>query len=178
MAAASAILAIAGIVNALNDTGAPAVMDPRTGSVTDQLHPGQDILFVKGSWVFDTAHEGWNEIHPIKLCQLVGRVRFLGADWIDWDHAIGPFMVSISKWKYDLADPADPGFVKSSGPPTADDWRAWVAALCDAAEHATSTTTTGLQSQPQNTWELHPLVDGCRPADDPHRNPDNVSPIH
>src|SRR4051812_1422021 len=45
------IVAIVGIVVALNDTGAPTVEDPKTGSTTDQMHPNQDILFVRGEWV-------------------------------------------------------------------------------------------------------------------------------
>jgi hypothetical protein len=31
-----------------------------------------DILVVKGTWVYDSAHEGWNEIHPILHCQRIG----------------------------------------------------------------------------------------------------------
>lgn len=29
---------------------------------------GADTVYVQGSWVFDTLHERWNEIHPIKVC--------------------------------------------------------------------------------------------------------------
>jgi hypothetical protein len=29
---------------------------------------GADVVYVQGSWVFDTLHERWNEIHPIKVC--------------------------------------------------------------------------------------------------------------
>ena len=53
-AAVAAIIAVAGLVAALNDTGSPTVVNPTTGATTDQLHPMQDILFVKGDWVFDT----------------------------------------------------------------------------------------------------------------------------
>jgi hypothetical protein len=27
---------------------------------------------VQGTWVYDSAHTGWNEIHPIKVCTKVG----------------------------------------------------------------------------------------------------------
>lgn len=40
--------------------------------VNDSTGRGADILVVKGSWVYDSAHEGWNEIHPIKHCQTIG----------------------------------------------------------------------------------------------------------
>lgn len=33
---------------------------------------GADLLYVYGTWVFDSLHEGWNEIHPIKKCTKVG----------------------------------------------------------------------------------------------------------
>ena len=28
--------------------------------------PGASMVFVAGTWVYDSLHEGWNEIHPIK----------------------------------------------------------------------------------------------------------------
>lgn len=33
---------------------------------------GADILYVQGTWVYDPLHEGWNEIHPIKVCTKIG----------------------------------------------------------------------------------------------------------
>jgi hypothetical protein len=36
----------------------------------------------------------------------------------------------------------------------------WAAALADA----TSTTTIELQKQPQNQWQVHPILDGCDPT--------------
>lgn len=33
---------------------------------------GADLLYVSGTWVFDSLHTGWNEIHPIKVCTKVG----------------------------------------------------------------------------------------------------------
>jgi hypothetical protein len=29
-------------------------------------------MYVSGRWVFDSFHEGWNEIHPIKVCTPLG----------------------------------------------------------------------------------------------------------
>ena len=34
---------------------------------------GADIVYVQGTWVYDPLHEGWNEIHPIKICTKVGK---------------------------------------------------------------------------------------------------------
>ena len=43
-----------------------------TGTNADGQGVGADILFIEGSWVYDTLHEGWNEIHPIKVCTKMG----------------------------------------------------------------------------------------------------------
>jgi hypothetical protein len=49
--------------------------DPNNG-----LGAGADILYIRGRWVFDPWHEGWNEIHPVKVCTRIGRWK---GDWID-----------------------------------------------------------------------------------------------
>jgi len=53
--------------------GSPSDVNPNIGSLNPiQLDannnplPGADIVYVKGTWVYDSLHEGWNEIHPIK----------------------------------------------------------------------------------------------------------------
>ena len=33
---------------------------------------GADLVYVMGTWVFDSFHEGWNELHPIKACTTIG----------------------------------------------------------------------------------------------------------
>ena len=65
---------IGGLLGA-GDQGAPGDVK---GSPTE-LHDndkdtglGADLLYVYGTWVFDSLHEGWNEIHPIKKCTKVG----------------------------------------------------------------------------------------------------------
>jgi hypothetical protein len=63
-----AAILTAGIISALNDKGDPADVNPALG----ELHRYEDILLVRGTWVYDSAHEGWNELHPIKDCQRVG----------------------------------------------------------------------------------------------------------
>lgn len=57
------------MTNTLNDTGNPADASENLGN----LEQGIDLLAVRGTWVYDSAHEGWNEIHPIKHCQRIGR---------------------------------------------------------------------------------------------------------
>ena len=68
IAAALALLIVGiGAIVALNDTGSPTDVDP----TLDDLHSLKDVLLVRGTWVYDSAHEGWNEIHPIKHCQRI-----------------------------------------------------------------------------------------------------------
>jgi hypothetical protein len=31
-----------------------------------------DIVVVKGEWIYDSLHHGWNEIHPIRDCCIIG----------------------------------------------------------------------------------------------------------
>ncbi len=38
-------------------------VDPVSGQAK-----GADVLYVQGTWVYDPLHEGWNEIHPVKVC--------------------------------------------------------------------------------------------------------------
>ncbi len=119
---AAAIIGIAAIV-ALNDTGSPTDVN----SDLDELHSYEDVLIVKGTWVYDTAHEGWNEIHPIKQCQ---RIQESGG--------------GLTGWPKDIEDRV----------------KEW----CGALGTAQSPITVEEQAKPENQWEVHPLVDGCRPA--------------
>jgi len=167
LAAAAAIITFAGLLIGLNDKGKPSVFDPKTGQTGDHLENMQDILFVRGEWVFDTAHEGWNEIHPIRDCRLVAKATRITSDQVDWDFAIAPFMVATGKWDFDLKDPAHPVPIKKTGSPTHDDWNNWVTSWCDASRNASTPLTVSAQSRPENMWEVHPEVDGCRPDRDP-----------
>jgi len=171
LGAVIAVVSLVGVVTALNDTGKPSVVDPATGQTSDQLHTNRDILFVKGTWVYDSAHEGWNELHPIKECLLVGQVRYLSNDVIDWDDAIKFFMVSVGKWRLDWTDPQKPLPIKDSGAATGQDWKDYVRFTCDKVGVATSGVTVGHQSDPEHTWTIHPAVDGCRPAGHPPETP-------
>ena len=105
------------------------------------IHPGQDVLFVRGRWVLDSAHTGWNELHPVIAAQKIGTV----------DHA---HVGTGNPWLG--TDFADPVKLKTK-----------LDAMCDLMAEATTTLTANNQAQPQNQWSLHPLVDGCTPATPP-----------
>jgi hypothetical protein len=80
-----AILAIViAAIYGLRDSGSPNDVDPELAELhtnvkdADGVGRGAHILFVAGRWVYDSGHnnrnpgEGWNEIHPIKYCSIVG----------------------------------------------------------------------------------------------------------
>ncbi len=166
LGAIASLITLIGLIAALNDKASPSVTDPTTGQTSSSLAVGSDILFVRGEWVFDTAHEGWNEIHPIRACQRVGKAAWVTADVIDWDAAIASYMVSIGRWSWDTPDPMTRKPVKLDGPPKPRDWTDWVQAWCDGTGRAESSITIGNQQDPANQWTVHPAVDGCQPPDD------------
>lgn len=166
----AAIIAIAGIFVAMNDRAKPSVYDPVTGKTSDELHSGHDILFVKGTWVFDTFHEGWNELHPVKKCYRIATASFVRTDVIDWHDAIASFMVATGRWIWDPAQLPALKPIKLDGPPQPHDWTDWVAFWCDHVETTSNPLTVAAQARPENQWTIHPLVDGCDPG--PGADPD------
>jgi hypothetical protein len=67
---------IAAIVHGNLDAGSPSDVDPSLGGEMHQNDcsgMGADLVVVSGEWVFDSLHEGWNEIHPIRQCQKIGK---------------------------------------------------------------------------------------------------------
>jgi len=162
LSAIAGLIALVGIFEAINDKAKPTVYDPVTGQTSSAMHPLSDILFVRGTWVFDTFHEGWNELHPIKDCYLVAKASWQSADVIDWDNAIASYMVAIGRWTWDALKL--PNFTPiKDGPPKPSDWTDWVKFWCDHVETASSPLTVAAQSRQENQWTIHPLIDGCQP---------------
>lgn len=67
-------LLIGGLLG-LGDTGSPTDVNPDLGNLhtnTDAATLGADLLYVKGKWIYDSMHEGWNELHPITVATKVG----------------------------------------------------------------------------------------------------------
>jgi hypothetical protein len=150
LSAVAALITPVGIFEALNDKGSPSVYDPATDQTSSALHPGQDILFVKGAWVFDTAHEGWNEMHPIKQCQLVAKAVYSKADVVDCDQAISSYMVGLSGWRWDASDPAHLKLDTLGDPAKPADWTNWVQSWCELVGTASTPLTVDAQGQPEN----------------------------
>lgn len=142
---AAGVVTLAGIANALNDKGNPTDVNPNLMPIHAAAAPdgdGADILALKGTWVYDSAHEGWNEIHPIKQCQKVGRM--IGQQWKE---------IQVSD------DPKDVLSINDLG--------AYVHLWCSMLDGPNDPGTIANQSLPQNQWVIHPLVDGCEPQAPP-----------
>jgi hypothetical protein len=60
-----------------NDTNS-GELTANTGFNDNGQAVGADIVYVQGTWIFDPLHEGWNEIHPIKICTKIGK---WGGEW-------------------------------------------------------------------------------------------------
>ncbi len=115
--------ALTGLGSALDDQANPGDIDKSL----EQLSLG-NIVLVTGRWVYDAGHvdegRGWNEIHPIRHCQIIDRGVFKG----DWGSV---FPLRVDEW-------------------------------CKQVAAAGATAVIAAQKQPENGWNIHPLIDGCR----------------
>jgi hypothetical protein len=79
-------LALGGLLG-LNDAASPSDVgvggDLQTNTdYNNGLGSGADVVYVQGTWIYDPGHDGWNELHPIKVCTKIGCWK---GDWIDYD---------------------------------------------------------------------------------------------
>jgi hypothetical protein len=132
---ALAIVAIGAAIG-LGDTTSPESDDPSIGVI----HPGEDILFVMGHWIYDSGHQGWNELHPVLSCQKIGR-KVRHADLAEGNPWAGqPEFSEPDRLQFRLK------------------------AMCKLAMNAQDPTTRSNQRKRENGWTLHPAVDGCAEA--------------
>jgi hypothetical protein len=155
-----------------------------TGPVAKQIHVG-DVVIVRGRWDWDAGHSGHTELHPVKSIQklmtpsgtLPAEIRppsDLSASpprvvHYDPSAATGlpPAVVStitqtFEQWCRLVSEappPPDPRHPDGLSPPQLGDLnpaqlKVWAA-----------------QQQPQNSWTIHPLIDGC---DDSPQEPPKV----
>lgn len=108
------------------------VLDPSSG----EMNLG-DIVVVKGDWVYDAGHGGWNEIHPVRHVQVI---------------RVPP--------KFRGASPATEALVEEFKKKILDPW-------CFQVGTAGSDLVKGEQKKPENKWHIHPVIDGCEPAEEP-----------
>jgi hypothetical protein len=90
-------------------------------------------VLVRGDWVFDAGHAGWNEIHPVRYVQRLDNVadEFRGAAPAD--------AALVERFKLEVLDP-------------------W----CFEVSRAEDPAVIDEQGRPENSWQIHPSIDGCR----------------
>jgi hypothetical protein len=120
--------------------GDPRDIDPKLG----ELRAGH-IVVVSGVWVYDSLHHGWNEIHPVLDCAILGEM-YLGNTGDPADAA---------PWPTDFCG----GFDLGTQAGVEDGLARW----CAKIEECHETEDGGSHDDPANDWVIHPLVDGCKP---------------
>jgi hypothetical protein len=108
------------------NSGFPGEANPETGL-------GGDIVLVRGDWVYDAGHEGWNEIHPVRYVQRLDNVPA----------------------EFHGATPATPELVERFKREVLDPW-------CFEVGRTDDPVVVEAQGQPENSWHIHPSIDGCR----------------
>lgn len=119
--------AVGGIVSKFVRPGSPS--DANKDVPT--LHKGVDVVYLQGTWVYDSLHEGWNEIHPIKRCCLVGCWK---GDWTDIECN-------------EESEPTPPDII--------------LLRLRKGFQEAQTAETLANQTLPEHQWQFHPDLDGC-----------------
>jgi hypothetical protein len=119
------------------DGGDPNDVNPSVGEfhLNNCCHTGADTLIVKGRWVYDSGH----------IFALVNHVPFLGHQQPGAWNELHPITFCCK--------------ANGDGPDVILLRNRWQAAIGDA----TSPATLASQAQPQNQWQVHPLLDGCQP---------------
>jgi hypothetical protein len=112
------------------------VYDPASGDLTaadNVTGAGGDVILVRGDWVYDAGHDGWNEIQPIRHIQKLTDVidaRFTGMNKADSN--------LVAQFKKEVLD-------------------VWCARVGEASDPL----VIAAQGDPDNRWHIHPSIDGC-----------------
>ena len=131
--------------NQAADPGNPLDVNPNLGDLSPN-----DLVIVKGEWIYDSLHKGWHEIHPVRFCcrplkrSDIPEPDDANLDWSDYqvpNPNTGQPMA--------LDDPANVELLKQK----------WCGMIhdCEDAEDG------GSRDDPQLNWSVHPVIDGCNP---------------
>jgi hypothetical protein len=149
-----------------------------TGPVAKQIHVG-DVVIVRGRWDWDAGHSGHTELHPVKSIQkLMSRPGELPSEVRPAADLSSPGAPAVS---YDPTQPLPLGVVDV----VERSHERWCRLVGEAPPPPDPRNPGGLtppqlgdlnpdqlavwaaQQQPENGWTIHPLLDGCAPAERP-----------
>jgi hypothetical protein len=100
-----------------------------------------DLVLIRGRWVYDAGHAGWNELHAVKHVQKLNTPS--DCDWAGFDDVYKRWCDRVSE-----TPPHTPaGGAKPAG------------------MTPEQTAVYDAQARPENRWILHPAVDGCTPGE-------------
>jgi hypothetical protein len=150
----SALAFLIGLFGAIKDFRSPANA-PNPGNpldVDENLGTlnGGDLVVVKGEWIYDSLHAGWHEIHPVRHCEIILEAHDIfvpEGETLDWPH-------------YRVFNPATGVAVDFTSASSVESYRQVWCGLIRDGENAEE---GGSRDDPKNGWEIHPLVDGCKP---------------
>lgn len=112
-----------------------------------------DPIMVRGRWAYDSAHTGYNEIHPVRTVQKTAPAP------ADAD----PFTAYLEfhkAWCLELANvPPDPPPSRNPQAPPATGG--------DQNMTGAQRATKDAQKRDENRWVYHPAIDGCIPRTRP-----------
>ncbi len=132
-----------------------------TGPVAKQIHAG-DTVIVTGRWAWDAGHAGHTELHPVKTIQ---KLR-LEPELSGGHDPRKPLPTSVvatirdvhGRWCRHVREAPPPPDPRHEGGLSAPQ----LASLTPA-----QLAVYDRQRRPENDWQLHPLIDGCAPDDQP-----------
>jgi hypothetical protein len=122
--------------------GQPGSGTPLDVGVNPGSLDGRAVVVVTGSWIYDSGHGGWNEIHPVTSCQVIGRLPVEG--WAGFKYTDKATNLEFSL-------------------DTVDNVVRFRAFWCGMLKGAQEAEEGGNRDDPANDWVIHPLVDGCKP---------------
>ena len=107
-----------------------------------------DFVLMRGKWVYDSLHAGWNEIHPVQHCQLVASPK------IPDGHGPKDFRQIV------MFDPVtNTAFNLDSD----QNIQRYLNIACLCFQNADDAQEGGNRDNPEHGWSIHPSVDGCKP---------------
>jgi hypothetical protein len=129
-----------------------------TGPVAKQIRVG-DVVIVTGRWVWDGGHVGQTELHPVKTIQKVKLPPELSGGYNPSD------TTSLASLINEMRDVHDRWcrLVQEAPPPPDPRGGGGLTPPQLGSLTPPQVAVYASQLQPENQWELHPLIDGCTP---------------